>query len=105
MTQTPVGAATTDTSTPGTPTPGTAPATADARSTGTRPADTRSTDARPTGTPAGSPGTVGHQPPVCPVCGGVTVGVGSSDYTPARGRLILTRGYCSGACSRPAPPA
>ncbi|MGN9847317.1 hypothetical protein ACTMTI_55530 [Nonomuraea sp. H19] len=39
------------------------------------------------------------QPLVCPSCQGVIVGVQAAAYTPARGRLIVTNGYCQGDCS------
>ncbi|MBN6050335.1 hypothetical protein JYK22_00205, partial [Nonomuraea sp. RK-328] len=45
------------------------------------------------------------QPFICPKCQGVTVAVDAAAYTPARGRLIVTHGYCRGDCSgiEPAP--
>jgi hypothetical protein len=33
---------------------------------------------------------------VCPRCHGVIVGVQAAAFTPARGRLIVTNGYCRG---------
>jgi hypothetical protein len=49
--------------------------------------------------PDAQPRTTTAQAPLCPACGGVIVGVDNSAYTPARGRLILTQGYCRGTCS------
>ena len=43
-----------------------------------------------------------RQPIVCNKCTGVLVTTDSRDYTPQRGRLIVTNGYC--ACP-PAVPA
>ncbi|MFB4278484.1 MULTISPECIES: hypothetical protein [unclassified Nonomuraea] len=40
-----------------------------------------------------------EQPLVCPRCQGVTVGVQATAYTPERGRLIVTNGYCQAGCS------
>ncbi|MEV0148831.1 MULTISPECIES: hypothetical protein [unclassified Nonomuraea] len=36
---------------------------------------------------------------ICPSCQGVVVAAQSAAYTPARGRLIVTNGYCRGDCS------
>lgn len=36
---------------------------------------------------------------ICPSCQGVVVAAQSASYTPARGRLIVTNGYCRGDCS------
>ncbi|MEV0381268.1 hypothetical protein [Nonomuraea sp. NPDC050643] len=33
---------------------------------------------------------------VCPTCRGVPVSMQAASYTPARGRLIVTNGYCPG---------
>ncbi|MEV0199234.1 hypothetical protein [Nonomuraea sp. NPDC050691] len=44
------------------------------------------------------------QPLNCPRCQGVTVAVDATAYTPARGRLIVTHGYCRGDCTDPAEP-
>ncbi|SEH01164.1 hypothetical protein SAMN05444920_11994 [Nonomuraea solani] len=38
------------------------------------------------------------RPTVCPTCQGVIVSPQSDSYTPARGRLIVTNGYCPGTC-------
>ncbi|MEU7856020.1 hypothetical protein [Nonomuraea sp. NPDC049141] len=43
-----------------------------------------------------------NHPIVCPTCQGVIVSSQAS-YTPARGRLIVTNGYCQGQCSSPEP--
>ncbi len=43
------------------------------------------------------------QPLTCPTCHGVTAGASTAAYTPSRGRLIITNGYCRGDCSDPAP--
>ncbi|MEV4178974.1 hypothetical protein [Nonomuraea sp. NPDC049709] len=40
-----------------------------------------------------------EQPLVCPRCQGVTVGVQATAFTPERGRLIVTNGYCQAGCS------
>ncbi|MFF4418750.1 hypothetical protein ACFYY8_39990 [Streptosporangium sp. NPDC001559] len=36
-----------------------------------------------------------RQPIVCNTCTGVLLTTDSRDYTPQRGRLIVTNGYCS----------
>ncbi|MER6007905.1 hypothetical protein ABT120_55855 [Nonomuraea angiospora] len=43
------------------------------------------------------------QPLICSTCQGVIVGAHDSAYTPARGRLIVTNGYCRGQCSDTSP--
>ncbi|MFG6195546.1 hypothetical protein [Nonomuraea sp. JJY05] len=43
------------------------------------------------------------QPLICATCHGVIVAVPDSAYTPARGRLIVTNGYCRGQCSEVEP--
>ncbi|QYC42512.1 hypothetical protein Nocox_24545 [Nonomuraea coxensis DSM 45129] len=54
------------------------------------------------------------QPLVCPTCQGVLVAPDNSAYTAARGRLIVSNGYCQGhradprqarAAETPASPA
>ncbi len=42
---------------------------------------------------------MGSQSVLCPVCQGVVPATGKEAYTPLRGRLILTNGYCSGGCA------
>ena len=44
-----------------------------------------------------------NPPIVCPTCQGVIVSSEADSYTPARGRLIVTNGYCQGQCSSPEP--
>lgn len=36
---------------------------------------------------------------LCQVCQGVLPASGREAYTPLRGRLIVTNGYCEGGCS------
>jgi hypothetical protein len=42
---------------------------------------------------------VGNESVLCPVCQGVLPADGREAYTPLRGRLILTNGYCPGGCA------
>ncbi|MBB5782263.1 hypothetical protein [Nonomuraea jabiensis] len=42
---------------------------------------------------------VGSQSVLCPVCQGVVPATGKEAYTPLRGRLIVTNGYCAGGCA------
>lgn len=44
-----------------------------------------------------------NHPIVCPTCQGVIVSSQTDSYTPARGRLIVTNGYCQGHDSSPEP--
>lgn len=53
-------------------------------------------------TPERAPMTA-SQPITCPTCQGVIVSAQPSSYTSARGRLIVTNGYCQGGCPDPAP--
>ena len=57
-----------------------------------------------------------EQPITCPTCQGVLVAMDPRAYTLARGRLIVTNGFCRGRCederpaaqdarAQPAPPA
>ncbi|MEV3985801.1 hypothetical protein ACIBQ6_36325 [Nonomuraea sp. NPDC049655] len=41
------------------------------------------------------------QPICCPTCKGVLPGRQPSDYTAARGRLVVVNGYCQGRCPAP----
>ncbi|MEU4514438.1 hypothetical protein AB0G05_33475 [Nonomuraea wenchangensis] len=41
------------------------------------------------------------QPLVCPTCQGVLVAPDNSAYTAARGRLIVSNGYCQGHRAEP----
>ncbi|MEV4573755.1 hypothetical protein AB0K16_10865 [Nonomuraea jabiensis] len=43
------------------------------------------------------------QPLTCSTCQGVIVTAQDGAYTPARGRLIVTNGYCRGQCSDTPP--
>ncbi|MFI9596373.1 hypothetical protein [Nonomuraea sp. NPDC052265] len=43
------------------------------------------------------------QPICCPTCKGVLPGRQRSDYTAARGRLVVVNGYCQGRCPAPEP--
>ncbi|GAA3465521.1 hypothetical protein [Nonomuraea roseola] len=40
---------------------------------------------------------------LCQVCQGVLVTSDRKAYTPARGRLIVTNGYCGGGCAERLP--
>lgn len=42
---------------------------------------------------------MGNESVLCPVCQGVVPASGRDAYTPLRGRLILTNGYCGGDCA------
>ncbi|GAA4529210.1 hypothetical protein GCM10023096_67140 [Nonomuraea ferruginea] len=42
---------------------------------------------------------MGNESVLCPVCQGVLPADGREAYTPLRGRLILTNGYCPGGCA------
>jgi len=42
---------------------------------------------------------VGNESVLCQVCQGVLPASGREAYTPLRGRLILTNGYCGGDCA------
>jgi hypothetical protein len=42
---------------------------------------------------------VGTQSVLCPICQGVLPASGKGAYTPLRGRLIVTNGYCAGGCA------
>jgi C4-type Zn-finger protein len=42
---------------------------------------------------------VGNESVLCPVCRGVLPASGKDSYTPLRGRLIVTNGYCAGGCA------
>ncbi|GAA3664997.1 hypothetical protein GCM10022224_031580 [Nonomuraea antimicrobica] len=42
---------------------------------------------------------MGNQSVLCPVCQGVLPASGKESYTPLRGRLIVTNGYCEGGCA------
>ena len=42
---------------------------------------------------------MGSQSVLCPVCQGVLPASGKDAYTPLRGRLIVTNGYCGGGCA------
>ncbi|MGI5271841.1 hypothetical protein ACQEUU_21995 [Nonomuraea sp. CA-218870] len=42
---------------------------------------------------------MGNESVLCPVCQGVLPADGREAYTPLRGRLILTNGYCAGGCA------
>lgn len=42
---------------------------------------------------------MGSQSVLCPVCQGVLPASGRDAYTPLRGRLIVTNGYCGGGCA------
>lgn len=42
---------------------------------------------------------MGTESVLCPVCQGVLPGSGRDAYTPLRGKLIVTNGYCSGSCA------
>lgn len=44
-----------------------------------------------------------NHPIVCPTCQGVIVSSQTDSYTPARGRLIVTNGFCKGHSSGPEP--
>jgi hypothetical protein len=44
-----------------------------------------------------------NPPIVCPTCQGVIVSSQADSYTPARGRLIVTNGFCQGHGSSPEP--
>ncbi|MET8991344.1 hypothetical protein ABZW49_38330 [Nonomuraea wenchangensis] len=44
------------------------------------------------------------QPVVCPTCQGVLVAPDNSAYTAARGRLIVSNGYCQGHRAEPQQP-
>ncbi|MFI7423098.1 hypothetical protein [Nonomuraea sp. NPDC049684] len=44
------------------------------------------------------------QPICCPTCKGVLPGRQRSDYTAARGRLVVVNGYCQGHCPAPEQP-
>jgi hypothetical protein len=41
---------------------------------------------------------VGNDAVLCQVCQGVLPATGRDAYTPLRGRLIVTNGYCRGGC-------
>ncbi|MEU4549949.1 hypothetical protein [Nonomuraea dietziae] len=40
---------------------------------------------------------------LCQVCQGVLLASDRKAYTPARGRLIVTNGYCGGGCAERLP--
>jgi hypothetical protein len=42
---------------------------------------------------------VGNESVLCQVCQGVLPASGRESYTPLRGRLIVTNGYCAGGCA------
>lgn len=42
---------------------------------------------------------MGIESVLCPVCQGVLPADGREAYTPLRGRLILSNGYCPGGCA------
>ncbi|GAA2367818.1 hypothetical protein [Nonomuraea africana] len=42
---------------------------------------------------------MGNDGILCQVCQGVLPASGRDAYTPARGRLIVTNGYCEGGCA------
>jgi hypothetical protein len=42
---------------------------------------------------------VGNESVLCPVCQRVLPASGKESYTPLRGRLIVTNGYCAGGCA------
>ncbi|NRQ40731.1 hypothetical protein HII36_54335 [Nonomuraea sp. NN258] len=42
---------------------------------------------------------MGNQSVLCPVCQRVLPASGRDAYTPLRGRLIVTNGYCGGGCA------
>ncbi|TDD31786.1 hypothetical protein E1286_44430 [Nonomuraea terrae] len=42
---------------------------------------------------------MGNESVLCPVCQGVRPASGKESYTPLRGRLIVTNGYCAGGCA------
>lgn len=42
---------------------------------------------------------MGSQSVLCPVCQRVLPASGKDAYTPLRGRLIVTNGYCGGGCA------
>ncbi|GAA1768827.1 hypothetical protein AB0K40_20745 [Nonomuraea bangladeshensis] len=44
------------------------------------------------------------QPLVCPTCQGVLIAPDNSAYTAARGRLIVSNGYCQGHRAEPQQP-
>jgi hypothetical protein len=47
---------------------------------------------------------VGNDAILCQVCQGVLPASGREAYTPARGRLIVTNGYCEGGCAERVSP-
>ncbi|GAA4929470.1 hypothetical protein HD597_004317 [Nonomuraea thailandensis] len=42
---------------------------------------------------------MGNESVLCPVCQRVLPASGKESYTPLRGRLIVTNGYCAGGCA------
>ncbi|MFC7109817.1 hypothetical protein ACFQQB_61165 [Nonomuraea rubra] len=48
---------------------------------------------------------MGNESVLCPVCRRVLPATGKESYTPLRGRLIVTNGYCAGGCAEAAGQA
>ncbi|GAA4100137.1 hypothetical protein GCM10022248_84910 [Nonomuraea soli] len=46
---------------------------------------------------------MGNDAVLCQVCQGVLPATGRDSYTPLRGRLIVTNGYCRGGCAQQRP--